>query len=210
MHTAQEARADRTTVRIALASPEDILSWSSGEVVNPETLNYRTGRPVRGGLFCEQMFGPEKDWECACGKYRGVRHQGRRCERCQVEVAHSRARRTRLGHIELAALVVHVWFFQRRPNVLGQLLDLKTAELKGLVYHQNHAVLDPGSTPLRRGELLTDEELRQARAAHGDAFEADTGGAAVARLLHDLDLGALERTLRGRLAGLDRAGQTKA
>src|SRR5262249_44948903 len=161
---------DFRAVRIALASPRDVLEWSSGEVTRPDTINYRTHRPEKGGLFCERIFGPEKDWECSCGKYRGIKYRGSACPQCGVQGAHSRVRRKRMGHIELAAPVVHIWFFKGVPSVLGQLLDLKRAELQRVVYHQAHLVTDPGPTGLALAEVMSDDELRHQRERHGGAF----------------------------------------
>ena len=134
-------------MRISLASPHDIRSWSFGEVKKPETINYRTYRPEKDGLFCERIFGPEKDWECACGKYRGMKYKGMICDRCGVKVTHSRVRRKRMGHIELAAPVVHIWFFKAMPSRLGTLLDMKTTSLEKIIYFQDYVVIDPGDTP---------------------------------------------------------------
>jgi DNA-directed RNA polymerase subunit beta' len=185
-----------TSVRIALASPQDVLDWSSGEVLRPDTINYRTHRPEKGGLFCERIFGPERDWECGCGKYRGLKFKVLTCERCGVQVAHSRVRRKRMGHIELAAPVVHIWFFKGVPSVLGQLLQLKRAELEQIVYHQSHVVLDPGATGLTVGQLLSDEQLRPYEDSHGDTFRTATGAEAIEALLANLDLAALAGELR--------------
>ncbi len=138
---------DYGAVRISLASPHDIRSWSFGEVKKPETINYRTYRPEKDGLFCERIFGPEKDWECACGKYRGMKYKGMICDRCGVKVTHSRVRRKRMGHIELAAPVVHIWFFKAMPSRLGTLLDMKTTSLEKIIYFQDYVVIDPGDTP---------------------------------------------------------------
>ncbi len=148
---------DYGAVKISLASPHDIRSWSFGEVKKPETINYRTYRPERDGLFCERIFGPEKDWECACGKYRGMKYKGMICDRCGVKVTHSRVRRKRMGHIELAAPVVHIWFFKSMPSRLGALLNMKTTSLEKVIYFQDYVVVDPGDTPLRAGQLLTEE-----------------------------------------------------
>jgi DNA-directed RNA polymerase beta' subunit len=150
---------DFRSVRIALASPEDILSWSSGEVTRPDTINYRTHRPEKGGLFCERIFGPERDWECGCGKYKGLKFKGLSCERCGIQVSHSRVRRKRMGHIELATPVVHIWFFKGVPSVLGQLLQLKRAELERVIYCQSHVILEGGKTGLRDGAILDDTDL---------------------------------------------------
>ena len=139
---------DYGAVKIGLASPYDIRSWSFGEVKKPETINYRTYRPEKDGLFCERIFGPEKDWECACGKYRGMKYKGMICDRCGVKVTHSRVRRKRMGHIELAAPVVHIWFFKAMPSRLGTLLDMKTTSLERIIYFQDYVVIDPGDTPL--------------------------------------------------------------
>ncbi len=154
---------DYTAVKISLARPHDIRSWSFGEVKKPETINYRTYRPEKDGLFCERIFGPEKDWECACGKYRGMKYKGMICDRCGVKVTHSRVRRKRMGHIELAAPVVHIWFFKAMPSRLGNLLDMKTTSLEKVIYFQDYVVIDPGDTPLKKQQLLTEEEYRAAR-----------------------------------------------
>ena len=154
---------DYASVKISLARPHDIRSWSFGEVKKPETINYRTYRPEKDGLFCERIFGPEKDWECACGKYRGMKYKGMICDRCGVKVTHSRVRRKRMGHIELAAPVVHIWFFKAMPSRLGTLLDMKTTSLEKVIYFQDYVVTDPGDTPLKTQQLLTEEEYRAAR-----------------------------------------------
>ncbi|MCG8648898.1 MAG: DNA-directed RNA polymerase subunit beta', partial [Pirellulales bacterium] len=188
---------DYASVRISLARPQDIKSWSFGEVKKPETINYRTYRPEKDGLFCERIFGPEKDWECACGKYRGMKYKGMICDRCGVKVTHSRVRRKRMGHIELAAPVVHIWFFKAMPSRLGNLLDMKTSSLEKVIYFQDYVVIDPGTTDLEPQQLLTEEEYRAARAQHGDgAFEADMGAEAVRKLLNRLDLVQLSEKLR--------------
>ena len=156
---------DYGAVKIGLASPYDIRSWSFGEVKKPETINYRTYRPEKDGLFCERIFGPEKDWECACGKYRGMKYKGMICDRCGVKVTHSRVRRKRMGHIELAAPVVHIWFFKAMPSRLGTLLDMKTTSLERIIYFQDYVVVDPGDTPLKERQLLTEEDFRKHREA---------------------------------------------
>ncbi|MBI3467966.1 MAG: DNA-directed RNA polymerase subunit beta' [Planctomycetes bacterium] len=194
--TAYDRINDYEAVKISLASPHDIRSWSFGEVKKPETINYRTYRPEKDGLFCERIFGPEKDWECTCGKYRGMKYKGMVCDRCGVKVTHSRVRRKRMGHIELAAPVVHIWFFKSMPSRLGALLDMKTTSLEKVIYFQDYAVIDPGDTPLKERQLLTEEEYRAAREKYGDAFEADMGAEAVKKLLARLDLVALSRELR--------------
>jgi DNA-directed RNA polymerase subunit beta' len=189
-----------SAIKIGLASPHDIRSWSFGEVKKPETINYRTYRPERDGLFCERIFGPEKDWECACGKYRGMKYKGMICDRCGVKVTHSRVRRKRMGHIELAAPVVHIWFFKTMPSRLGALLNVKTTSLEKVIYFQDYIVLDPGDTPLRTGQLLTEEEARQAKSKYGEGtFTIEMGADAVKRLLTGLNLIQLCDQLRGEL-----------
>ncbi len=192
---------DYASVKISLARPHDIRSWSFGEVKKPETINYRTYRPEKDGLFCERIFGPEKDWECSCGKYRGMKYKGMICDRCGVKITHSRVRRKRMGHIELAAPVVHIWFFKAMPSRLGALLNMKTTSLEKVVYFQDYVVVDPGDTPLKPQQLLTEEEYRAARIQYPDAaFEADMGAEAVRKLLVNLDLVKLSADLRVDLA----------
>jgi DNA-directed RNA polymerase subunit beta' len=191
---------DYSAVKISLARPHDIRSWSLGEVKKPETINYRTYRPEKDGLFCERIFGPEKDWECACGKYRGMKYKGMICDRCGVKVTHSRVRRKRMGHIELAAPVVHIWFFKAMPSRLGNLLEMKTTSLEKVIYFQDYVVVDPGSTNLEKQQLLTEDEYRAAREQYGDgSFEADMGAEAVRKLLASLDLVTLSVKLREEL-----------
>ena len=167
---------DYGAVRISLASPHDIRSWSFGEVKKPETINYRTYRPEKDGLFCERIFGPEKDWECTCGKYRGMKFKGMICDRCGVKVTHSRVRRKRMGHIELAAPVVHIWFFKAMPSRLGTLLDMKTSSMEKIIYFQDYVVTDPGNaevTGLKEKQLLTEDEFKKKREEFGDTFEVE-------------------------------------
>jgi DNA-directed RNA polymerase subunit beta' len=191
---------DYSAVKISLARPHDIRSWSFGEVKKPETINYRTYRPEKDGLMCEKIFGPEKDWECSCGKYRGMKYKGMICDRCGVKVTHSRVRRKRMGHIELAAPVVHIWFFKAMPSRLGALLDMKTSSLEKVIYFQDYVVLDPRDTPLKKQQLLTEEEYRKAREDYGDgAFDAEMGAEAVRKLLLGLDLVTLSKELREEL-----------
>ncbi|QDV62846.1 DNA-directed RNA polymerase subunit beta' [Crateriforma conspicua] len=191
---------DYASVRISLARPQDIKSWSFGEVKKPETINYRTYRPEKDGLFCERIFGPEKDWECACGKYRGMKYKGMICDRCGVKVTHSRVRRKRMGHIELAAPVVHIWFFKAMPSRLGNLLAMKTSSLEKVIYFQDYVVIDKGSTDLEEQQLLTEEEYRAARTQYGPgSFEADMGAEAVRKLLNKLNLVELSDQLRKEL-----------
>lgn len=180
---------DYGSVRISLASPNDIHSWSFGEVKKPETINYRTYRPEKDGLFCEKIFGPEKDWECACGRYRGMKYKGMVCDRCGVKVTHSRVRRKRMGHIELAAPVVHIWFFKAMPSRLGTLLNMKTNSLEKVIYFQEYVVIDPKDTPLKEKELLTEERYREALETYGHgSFQAEMGAEAIKKLLDKLDL----------------------
>src|SRR3954470_22924532 len=191
---------DYGAVRISLASPHDIRSWSFGEVKKPETINYRTYRPEKDGLFCERIFGPEKDWECACGKYRGMKYKGMICDRCGVKVTHSRVRRKRMGHIELAAPVVHIWFFKAMPSRLGTLLDMKTTSLEKIIYFQDYVVTDPGDTPLKKQQLLTEDDYRKATESYGnDTFHAKMGAEAIKELLEGLNLVELSRDLRKKL-----------
>ena len=190
---------DYGAVRISLASPHDIRSWSFGEVKKPETINYRTYRPEKDGLFCERIFGPEKDWECTCGKYRGMKYKGMICDRCGVKVTHSRVRRKRMGHIELAAPVVHIWFFKAMPSRLGTLLDMKTSTLEKIIYFQDYVVIDPGTTALKERQTLNEDEYRHYRAEHGDSFEVDMGAEAIKKLLERLNLVEVSRDLRERL-----------
>lgn len=188
-------------VRIRLASPEDIRSWSYGEVKKPETINYRTYRPEKDGLFCERIFGPERNWECFCGKYKGIKHKGIVCDRCGVKVTHSRVRRKRMGHINLAAPVVHIWFFKAMPSKLGILLDIKTSSLERVIYFQDYVVIDPGNTPLKECQLLSEEEYRDCQEKYGEhSFKAGMGAEAIESLLKKLDLVQLSKDLRAQLA----------
>ena len=187
---------DYGSVKISLAGPNDIRSWSFGEVRKPETINYRTYRPEKDGLFCERIFGPERDWECACGKYKGTKFKGIICDRCGVKVTHSRVRRKRMGHINLAAPCVHIWFFKTIPNNLGTILGMKGIDLEKIIYYQDYAVTDPGQSPLKAGQLLTEEEFRDASSKYGSSFKAFMGGEAIKMLLSKLDLEALSGELR--------------
>ena len=187
---------DYGSVKISLASPNDIRSWSFGEVRKPETINYRTYRPEKDGLFCERIFGPERDWECACGKYKGTKFKGIICDRCGVKVTHSRVRRKRMGHINLAAPVLHIWFFKSIPNRLGTILGMKTSDLEKIIYFQDYVVTDPGQSPLKRGQLLSEEECRDATNKYGVSFKSLMGAEAIKALLQDLDLEALSSQLK--------------
>src|SRR5439155_27092211 len=159
-------------------------------------------RPEKDGLFCERIFGPEKDWECACGKYRGMKYKGMICDRCGVKVTHSRVRRKRMGHIKLAAPVVHIWFFKAMPSRLGTLLDMKTTSLEKISYFQDYVVVDPMDRPLKERQLLTEDDFRKAREQFGEGFEADMGAEAIKKLLEKLDLVELSRVLRAELHAL--------
>jgi DNA-directed RNA polymerase subunit beta' len=187
---------DYGSVRIQLASPNDIRSWSFGEVKKPETINYRTYRAEKDGLFCERIFGPERDWECSCGKYKGTKYKGIICDRCQVKVTHSRVRRKRMGHINLAAPIVHIWFFKALPSRLGSLLDMKTSDIEKIVYFQDYVVTDPGKTPLKKKQILTEDEFRGASEKYGDEFEAEMGAEAIKKLLGVLDLNTEAEKIR--------------
>ena len=187
-------------VNIRLASPEDIRSWSYGEVKKPETVNYRTYRPEKDGLFCERIFGPERNWECFCGKNKGIKHKGIVCDRCGVKITHSRERRKRMGHITLAAPVIHIWFFKAMPSRLGTLLGMKTTALERVIYFQDYVVIDPGNTPLNEHQLLSEEEYRDCLEKYGEhSFKAGMGAETVRTLLQRLDLSKLSKNLREEL-----------
>jgi len=188
------------TIRIGLASPEQIRAWSSGEVKKPETINYRTLKPEREGLFCEKIFGPTRDWECHCGKYKRVRYKGVVCERCGVEVTRSKVRRERLGHIELAAPVSHIWYFKGIPSRMGLLLDMSPRALEKVLYFAAYIVIDPGDTGLAKYQLLNESEYREAREKYGDAFQAGMGAEAIKQLLKEINLDRLARSLRDELS----------
>jgi len=176
-------------VGITVASPEAIRSWSKGEVKNPETINYRTFKPEKGGLFCERIFGPVKDWECSCGKYKRIKHRGVVCDRCGVEVTLARVRRERMGHIELAVPTCHIWFFKCMPSRIGLALDMTARHLERVIYYEDYLVIDPGSTPLKQNQLLSEHECREARETYGaDAFVAKMGAEAVREALAKVDL----------------------
>ena len=188
-------------VRISLASPEKILEWSHGEVKKPETINYRTFKPERDGLFCSRIFGPIKDYECNCGKYKRMKHRGIVCEKCGVEVIQSKVRRERMGHITLAAPVAHVWFLKALPSKVGNLLDLTLKDLERVLYFEAHIIIDPKDTPLQKGAVMTDEQLLQAREDFGHRFDAGIGAEAIQKMLADLDLDRLSDELRTEMSG---------
>ncbi|MEW4611732.1 DNA-directed RNA polymerase subunit beta' [Enterococcus faecalis] len=176
------------SMQIGLASPEKIRSWSYGEVKKPETINYRTLKPEREGLFCERIFGPTKDWECACGKYKRIRYKGIVCDRCGVEVTRSKVRRERMGHIELAAPVSHIWYFKGIPSRMGLVLDMSPRALEEVIYFASYVVIEPGDTTLEKKQLLTEREYREKREQYGQAFKAAMGAEAVKQLLDNVDL----------------------
>ncbi len=175
-------------MKIGLASPDKIRSWSRGEVKKPETINYRTLKPEKEGLFCEKIFGPTKDWECHCGKYKRVRYKGVVCDRCGVEVTRAKVRRERMGHIELAAPVSHIWYFKGIPSRMGLALDMSPRSLEEIIYFASYVVTDPGDTPLEKKQLLSEKEYRSYREKYGYAFSAGMGAEAVKKLLQDIDL----------------------
>ena len=178
-------------VKVSLASSETIRAWSHGEVKNPETINYRTYRPEKDGLFCEKIFGPTHDWECACGKYKRLKNKGMVCDRCGVEVTLASVRRQRMGHVELAVPVSHIWFFKCNPSRIGLILDKTSNELERVLYYQDWIVVQPGGTPLQVGQILTEDEYAAAVEKYGDLFKAEMGASAVRKLLRDVDLNKL-------------------
>src|SRR5688572_7822723 len=182
-------------VGITVASPESIRSWSNGEVKNPETINYRTFKPEKGGLFCERIFGPTRDWECSCGKYKRIKHKGVICDRCGVEVTLARVRRERMGHIELAVPVTHIWFYKCMPSRIGLMLDMSSRQLERIIYYEDYLVIDPGQTPLTKCQLLTETEYREAQEQYGEDFVAGMGAEAVKKLLSEINLNKLNKEL---------------
>jgi len=196
-------------IKIGLASPEKILDWSYGEVKKPETINYRTLKPERDGLFCEKIFGPTKDWECHCGKYKKIRYKGVVCDRCGVEVTKSKVRRERMGHIMLATPVSHIWYFKGVPSAMGLILDLSPRQLEKVLYFAAYIVTDKGDTNLFQNQVLSESEYSSAREKYGDAFEADMGAEAIMELLKKIDLDELAKELKEELETLS-AGQKKA
>lgn len=190
---------DFKAVRIGLASPDEIRSWSYGEVKRPETINYRTFKPERDGLFCAKIFGPIKDYECLCGKYKRLKHRGIICEKCGVEVTLSRVRRERMGHIELASPVAHIWFLKSLPSRIGLLLDMSLRDIERILYFETYLVIEPGMTPLKQGQLLNDDEYFEAIEQYGDEFDARMGAEAVEAILKRLDLEKEAQQLREEL-----------
>jgi DNA-directed RNA polymerase subunit beta' len=191
--------ADFDSIRISLASPEKILSWSHGEVTKPETINYRTFKPERDGLFCAKIFGPVTDWECLCGKYKRMKHRGVICDKCGVEVTQAKVRRERLGHITLATPVSHVWFFKGLPSRIGHLLDISLRDLERILYFEAYVVVDPGDTELKQNQLLTEEQFRKAREDFGVKFRAQMGAEAIKELLRRVSVEKLANELRDKM-----------
>ena len=200
MHGLSDKPRTFDQVAITVADPDTIRSWSFGEVVNPETINYRTFKPEKGGLFCERIFGPTRDMECACGKYKRIKHKGITCDRCGVEVTNARVRRERMGHIELAVPVSHIWFYKCMPSRIGLMLDMTARHLERVIYYEDYIVVDPGSTPLEKGAILTEEEFRNAEDEYGyDSFEAGMGAEAIQKMLAAIDLPTLVADLQEQL-----------
>ena len=196
-----------SSIKIGLASPERIREWSYGEVTKPETINYRTLKPERDGLFCERIFGPMKDWECHCGKYKRVRYKGKVCERCGVEITRAKVRRERMGHIELAAPVSHIWYFKGIPSRLGLVLDISPRYLEKVLYFALYIVTDPGDTPLEKMQILNEKEYAEMRERYEDDFEAGMGAEAIKKLLQDIDVPTLRDELTAELE--DATGQKR-
>src|SRR5512138_1895248 len=188
-------------IKISLASPDQILRWSHGEIKKPETINYRTFKPERDGLFCARIFGPVKDYECLCGKYKRMKYKGIVCEKCGVEVTVQKVRRDRMGHIELASPVAHIWFLKSLPSRIGLMLDMTLKDLERILYFENYVVIEPGLTALEKYQLLTEDELLSAQDEYGeDAFSAGIGAEAVKQMLIDLDLAGERKDLLEELA----------
>ena len=196
-----ENQNEFSSIKIGLASPEQIRAWSYGEVTKPETINYRTLKPEKDGLYCERIFGPTKDWECHCGKYKRVRYKGKVCERCGVEITRSKVRRERMGHIELAAPVSHIWYFKGIPSRLGLVLDISPRYLEKVLYFALYIVTDPGDTPLEKMQILNEKEYAEMRERYEDDFEAGMGAEAIKKLLQDIDVEQLRNELTSELEG---------
>jgi DNA-directed RNA polymerase subunit beta' len=197
-------------VRISIASPEKIRSWSHGEVKKPETINYRTFKPERDGLFCARIFGPVKDYECLCGKYKRMKYRGITCEKCGVEVIQARVRRERMGHIDLATPVAHIWFLKSLPSRIGNLLDISLKNLEKVLYCESYTVTDPGDTTLEKGEILAEEDYQEMIRTFGyGSFEVGMGGEVVRDLLADLDVVALADSLRTEMKETSSAAQRR-
>ncbi|MBQ2389514.1 MAG: DNA-directed RNA polymerase subunit beta', partial [Clostridia bacterium] len=197
------------SIKIGLASPEQIRAWSSGEVTKPETINYRTLKPERDGLFCEKIFGPTKDWECHCGKYKRIRFKGKVCERCGVEVTRAKVRRERMGTIELASPVSHIWYYKTIPSRMGLILDVTPRVLEQVLYFSQYIVTDPGNTPLEKKQLLTNDQYNEMREKYEDDFKAGMGAEAIKALLEEIDLDALSAELKSEIEAASGTGQKK-
>ncbi|RKY64716.1 MAG: DNA-directed RNA polymerase subunit beta', partial [Candidatus Latescibacterota bacterium] len=195
---AEPRQRDFQWIKVQLASPEVIRSWSHGEVTKPETINYRSYRPERDGLFCERIFGPTKDWQCQCGKYKGIRYRGVICDRCGVEVTQAKVRRERMGHIELAVPVAHIWYWKVIPSRIGYLLDISVGDLERVLYYEAYIVVDPGDAPVEKKQILTEEEVEELREG-GYTFRAEMGAPAIKELLAELDVEDLSAELRARV-----------
>ena len=193
------ANATFDAIKIGIASPEMIRQWSYGEVKKPETINYRTLKPERDGLYCERIFGPTKDWECHCGKYKKIRYKGKVCDRCGVEVTKAKVRRERMGHIELAAPCSHIWYFKGIPSRMGLILDISPKVLEKVLYFASYVVTDPGDCPLARNQILSEKEYRDMREKYEDDFKAGMGAEAVKELLEAIDLDELSAQLHSEL-----------
>ncbi|MGD2080251.1 MAG: DNA-directed RNA polymerase subunit beta' [Nitrospirota bacterium] len=204
-----KSQTEFDAIRIKLASPEKIREWSFGEVKKPETINYRTFKPERDGLFCAKIFGPVKDWECICGKYKRMKHRGVVCDKCGVEVIQSKVRRQRLGHIELATPVAHIWFLKGVPSRIGTLLDMTMRQLERVLYFENYVVIDPGETPLKAKEILTDEDYKNALSEHGTRFKAGIGAEAIRELLKAVDLEESSASLKAHIKEVQSIGVKK-
>ena len=200
---------DFDTIRITIASPEKMRSWSFGEVKKPETINYRTFKPERDGLFCAKLFGPINDYECLCGKYKRLKHRGVICEKCGVEVTLSKVRRERMGHIELASPIAHIWFLKSLPSRLGLLLDMTVREIERVLYFEAYVIIEPGMTTLERGMLLTEESYLDAIEQFGDEFDARMGAEAVRDLLRNINLEEVQTQLREELAATGSESQNQ-
>ena len=201
------SHATFSAIQIGIASPEKIREWSYGEVKKPETINYRTLKPERDGLYCERIFGPTKDWECHCGKYKKIRYKGKICDRCGVEVTKAKVRRERMGHIELAAPCSHIWYFKGIPSRMGLLLDISPRILEKVLYFASYIVTDPGDCPLVKNQILSEKEYRDMREKYEDDFKAGMGAEAIKELLQQINLDELSEQLRSELK--DASGQKK-
>src|SRR2546423_7796258 len=186
-------------IRISIASPERIRTWSHGEIKKPETINYRTFKPERDGLFCARIFGPVKDYECLCGKYKRMKYKGIVCEKCGVEVTVQKVRRERMGHIDLASPVAHIWFLKSLPSRMGLVLDMTLRDIERVLYFEAYVIIDPGMTPLERSTLLSEEAYLNALEQYGDEFDARMGAEAIRDLLRAINLDEEVKRLRGEL-----------